>query len=138
MDLWNQTITNANFSPSVGLLDDATQYPNCDNRSVGSAVFRDTTVNTATVAYYTGTTTGSRACFVCNIDSGYELTTDAGNVCDEGNDCEPNTTINERVCKSDATWSGSPITCGTLRQEVTSTISWFHPLSNLVPSKCTL
>ena len=32
-----------------------------------------TTFNTATVAYYTGTTPGSRACFVCDEDSGYEL-----------------------------------------------------------------
>ena len=114
MNLWNLTTTNTTFSPDVNLLDDATQYPNCDNISVGSAVLVNTTLKIATVAYYTGTTTGSRACFVCNNHSGYELTTDVGNVCDDGNECEPNTTINERVCQSDATWSGSPIICGML------------------------
>ena len=114
MELWNQTISNATFSPNVSVLDDATQYPSCDNRSVGNVVLRDTTLNTATVAYYTGTTTGSRACFVCDESNGYELTINVGDVCNEGSECEPNTTINERVCQSDATWSGSPITCGML------------------------
>ena len=59
----------------------------------------NTTLNTATVAYYTGITPGSMACFVCDESSGYEL----------------NTTTNERVCHSDGMWSGSPIVCGKLQ-----------------------
>ena len=54
----------------------------------------NTTLNTATVAYYNGTTAGSMACFVCNNGGGYELT------------------ATERICQSNSTWSGSPITCG--------------------------
>ena len=57
----------------------------------------NTTLNTATVAYYTGTTPGSTACFVCNENSGYELNT---------------TTTTGRICQSDGMWSGSPIVCG--------------------------
>ena len=59
--------------PDVSLLDDAAQYSSCDGDSVGSVALVNTTFNTATVAYYTGTTPGSRACFVCDEDSGYEL-----------------------------------------------------------------
>ena len=55
----------------------------------------NTTFNTATVAYYTGTTPGSTACFVCDKSSEYEL----------------NTAINERVCQRDGTWSRSPTIC---------------------------
>ena len=83
----------------VSLLDDAAQYPSCDDGSVGSVALRDTTLNTATVAYYNGTITGSRACFVCNNINGYTL----------------NTTTSERFCQSDGTWSGSPLICGTLQ-----------------------
>ena len=55
----------------------------------------NTTLNTATVAYYTGTAPGSTACFVCDRSSEYEL----------------NSTIT-RVCQSNGLWSGSPIECG--------------------------
>ena len=82
------------FLSDVSLLDDSARYPSCDDESVGSAVLKNTTFNTATVAYYTGTTPGSTACFVCGRNSGYELLT------------------NERVCQSNSTWSGSPIICG--------------------------
>ena len=97
-ELWNLTATNATFLPDVDLLDDATKYPKCDPGAVESAVLRDTRLNITTVAYYTGITPGSRACFVCDENSGYEL----------------NTTTNERICQSDATWSEGPITCGML------------------------
>ena len=96
MELWNLSAADANFLSDVTLLDDAAQYPSCINGSVGSAALMNTTLNTATVAYYTGTTPGSMACFVCDEDSGYELTN------------------NERVCQSNSTWSGSPIMCGML------------------------
>ena len=59
----------AAFLSDVSLLDDAddtAQYPGCDAGSVGSAVLVNTTLNTATVAYYTGTNAGSTACFVCD------------------------------------------------------------------------
>ena len=96
-NLWNLLADDANFLPDVSLLNDtAAQYPSCDAGSVGSAVLVNTTLNTVTVAYYNGTTAGSRACFVCDESSGYEL----------------NATINERVCLSDGTWSGSLIACG--------------------------
>ena len=94
-NLWNLLAADANFLSDVSLLNDtASRYPSCDAGSVGSAVLVNITL--ATVAYYNGTTAGSRACFVCDESSGYEL----------------NTTINERVCLSDGTWSGSPIACG--------------------------
>ena len=67
-----------------------TQYPSCDDGSVGSAVLNDSRLNTSTVAYYSGTTTASRACFVCGNITGYAL----------------NTTTSERFCQSDGTWSG--------------------------------
>ena len=42
------------FLPDVSLLNDtAAQYPSCDVGSVGSVVLKNTTINTATVAYYT-------------------------------------------------------------------------------------
>ena len=96
MDLWNLSTTNATFLRDVSLLDTAAQYQSCVTGNVGSAVLKDTALNMVTVAYYTGTTPGSRACFVCDENSGYAL----------------NTTTNERICQSDATWSEGPITCG--------------------------
>ena len=96
MELWDLSATYTTFLHDVSLLDDATQYESCVTGSVGSVVLKDTRLGTSTVAYYIGITPGSRACFVCDENSGYEL----------------NTTTNERICQSDATWSESPITCG--------------------------
>ena len=96
-ELWN--LSYVAFLPDVSLLNNAAaQYPSCDNNSVGSAVLVNTTLNTATVAYYTGTTPGSSACFVCDESSGYE----------------PNIATTNRLCQRDGTWSGSLILCGTL------------------------
>ena len=95
MELWNLSTTST-FLRDVSSLDDATQYHSCVHGSVGSVALKDSRLNTSTVAYYTGITPGSRACFVCDENSGYEL----------------NTTTNERICQSDATWSEDPITCG--------------------------
>ena len=92
------TAAGATFLPDVSLLNDSAQYPSCDAGRVGSAVLENTTLNTTTVAYYTGTTPGSSACFVCDVSNGYEL----------------NTVTNERVCRSNGTWSGSAIMCGML------------------------
>ena len=98
MELWNLPAADATFLSDVSLLDIA-QYPSCDAGSVGSAVLRDNRLNTATVAYYSGTTPGSTACFVCDESNGYA----------------PNTTTTAvRVCQNDVIWSGSPITCGML------------------------
>ena len=98
-DLWNlAAAADATLLSDVSLLDDAAHYPSCDDESVGSVVLRNTTLNTATVAYYTGTTPGSSVCFVCDEGNGYEL----------------NKAAAERNCQTDGTWSGSPITCGTL------------------------
>ena len=74
-ELWNLTLVGGIFPSDVSLLDAAAQYPSCDTDSVGSVVLVNTTLKTATVAYYTGTTPGSRACFVCDESSGYELNT---------------------------------------------------------------
>ena len=93
-ELWDLSSANTTFLPDVSLLDDAAQYPSCGAGRVGSAVLVNTTLNTATVAYYTGTTSGSRVCFVC--EDGYELST----------------TITERLCQRDGLWSGNPIICG--------------------------
>ena len=93
MELWNLS-SGVTVLSDVSLLGDATQYPSCDVGSVASFVLKNTILNTATVAYYTGTTPGSRACFVCDESSGYELT------------------ANERRCQSNSTWSGSSMTCG--------------------------
>ena len=95
-EVWNLPAANATLLSDVSLLDDATQYPSCNDSSVGSVVLMNTTLNTATVAYYTGITYGSMACFVCN--DGYEL----------------NTTTSKRFCKESGLWSGSPIVCGML------------------------
>ena len=96
MELWNLSTTTTTFLHDVSLLDGAAQYHSCVTGGVGSAVLKDSRLNTPTIVYYTGITPGSRACFVCDEDSGYEL----------------NTTTNERICQSDATWSGGPMTCG--------------------------
>ena len=98
MEHWNLPTANTRLLSNVSLLNDtADQYPSCKDGSVGSAVLVNTTLNTATVVYYSGTTPGSRACFVCDKSSWYEL----------------NATITaERVCQSNATWSGSPTVCG--------------------------
>ena len=98
VELWNLPAAGFTLLGNISSLNDtATWYPICDDSSVGSAVLLDTTLNTATVAYLTGTTPGSRACFVCGEDSGYGS----------------NTTSIVRVCQNDGTWSGTPITCGT-------------------------
>lgn len=97
-ELWNLTATNATFVPGASLLEADTKYQNCGTGSVGSAALKDTRLNITTVAYYDGITPGSKACFVCEENSGYEQST----------------TTYERVCQQDATWSRSPIICGTL------------------------
>ena len=101
MELWDLPANGFSFLSDVSLLDDATEYPSCDDGSVGSAVLKDTTLNIATVAYYNGNATGSRACFVCNNGSGYEL----------------NTAANVRVCQTNALWSGNSIVCGMLQRD---------------------
>ena len=95
-ELWNLPAPGAIILPNVSLFDAATQYPSCDDESVGSAVLENITLNTATVAYYNGTTPGSRVCFVC--DEGYEL----------------NTTTSERFCNRSGLWSGNFTICGAL------------------------
>ena len=98
VELWDLPAAGFTFLANISSLNDtAAQYPICDDSSVESAVLLDTTLNIATVTYLTGTTPGSRACFVCDEDSGYES----------------NTTSSVRVCQNDGTWSGNPITCGT-------------------------
>ena len=93
-ELWNLPAVDANFLSDVSLLNNsADQYLRCNGDSVGSVVLVNTTLNTATVAYYTGTTSGSRACFVC--EDGYELST-----------------TTDRFCQRNGLWSGNPITCG--------------------------
>ena len=97
VQLWDLSAADSTFLTDVSSLDDAAaQYPICDDSSVGSVVLENTTLNTATVAYYNGTTPGSTACFVCDKSSGYEL----------------NAAINERICQRDATWSGISTMCG--------------------------
>ena len=96
LELWNLPAAGTTFLSDVSLLDDAAQYPTCDTGSVRSVVLRNTTLNTATVAYYNDTTPGSRACFVCDRSNGYGL----------------NTNTVERICQNDAVWSGSLIQCG--------------------------
>ena len=75
MELWNLSNTNTTFLRDVSLLNDAAQYQSCVTGNVGSAVLKDTALNMVTVAYYTGITPGSRACFVCDENSGYEINT---------------------------------------------------------------
>ena len=98
-DLWNLPAADANFLPDFTLLDETAQYSSCDAESVGAVVLENTTLSTATVAYYNGIIPGSRACYVCDEGSGYKL----------------NKTTAERTCQADGTWSGSPITCGMLK-----------------------
>ena len=97
MELWNlPAADDIVFLPNVSLLGNAAaQYPDCYDRSIRSVVLKDTTLNTATVAYITS---GSTACFVCDEESGYEL----------------NTTTNERVCRSDGTWDKTSTICGRI------------------------
>ena len=95
-ELWNLPALGVTLLSDVSSLDDA-QYPSCNNSNVGSVALVNTILNTATVAYYTGTTPGSMACFVCN--DGYELNT---------------TTTVERFCERSGLWSGNSIVCGTL------------------------
>ena len=122
MELWDLPAAGFNLLSDVSLLgDEATKYPSCDAKSVGSVVLKDTTLNTATVAYYTGNMTGSRACFVCDQESGYA----------------PNTSTNERDCQTDETWSKSSIICGMLG----SSLRWyakvtFLPLTELCAMYC--
>ena len=96
MELWDLSADGVTLLSDVSLLDDATQYPSCDAGSVGSVALVNTTLNTATMAYYTGTTPGSTACFVCK--DVYEL----------------NTTISARFCSGSGLWSGNSIVCGML------------------------
>ena len=98
MELWDLPANGFSFWTDVSLLNDAAEYPTCDDASVGSAVLEQTTRNIATVAYYSGNATGSRACFVRNNGSGYEL----------------NSASNVRICQTNGLWSGSPIVCGML------------------------
>ena len=115
MELWDLPANGFSFLSDVSLLDDATEYPSCDDESVGSAVLEQTTHNIATVAYYNGNATGSRACFVCNNGSGYELTT----------------VTNVRVCQTNGLWSGSLIVCGTLQRECMKLLHFVHMYSGL-------
>ena len=94
-ELWDLPAADAIYLTDVDA--SAAQYPSCGDGSVGSVALMNTTLNIATVAYYTGTTPGSRACFVCDESSGYELST---------------TTIAERFCQHNGLWSGSPTVCG--------------------------
>ena len=99
MELWNLPATGSTFLTDINLLDDVIQYGSCDIGSVGSVALVNTQLNTVTVAYYTGITAGSSACFACDERNGYA----------------PNTTTTAaRVCQSDGIWSGSPIICGML------------------------
>ena len=120
--LWNLPAPGFAFLSDISSLNDAAQYPSCNVGSVRSVGLMDNRLNTATVAYYNGTTTGSRACFVCDESSGHAL----------------NTTTSERVCLSDGTWSGSPIICGTLqnlRCAITHFFSLSKPKYNCIPSR---
>ena len=58
-------------------------------------MLENTTLNTATVAYYNGTTPGSMACFVCNDE--YKLNT-----------------TEKRFCERSGLWSGNSVVCGKL------------------------
>ena len=95
--LWNLPAVGAIFLSDVSLLGDAAQYSSCDDGSFGSVVLVNTRMDTATVAYYNGITPGSRACFVCDENIGYELNN-----------------TNVRICQRNGLWSGNPAVCGTL------------------------
>ena len=108
-NLWDLSATDATFLSDVSSLGDAAaRYPSCINGSVGSVVLMNTTLNTATVAYYTGTATNSTACFVCDENSGYALSL----------------AITGRVCQPDATWSENPNICG--KKLCCSTTKWHN------------
>ena len=97
-ELWGLPAPGVTFLPDIDLLNNsAAQYPSCDDGRVRSVVLVNTTLNTATVAYYTDTTPGSTACFVCDESNGYKQ----------------NATT-ERLCQTNGTWSGNPIVCGML------------------------
>ena len=118
MELWNLPAVGLTFQT---LLDDAAQYPSCDASSIGSAVLVNTRFNTATVAYYSGTTAGSTACFVC----------------DESSEYTPNTTTTaERVCLTNGTWSGSPILCGMYSHVYYELVLHLHCLILEVDFEC--
>lgn len=93
MKLWNFSTTYTAFLNDSGLPGDAAKYQSCFTENFRSVILKDTALDVVAVVYYNGTTPGSRVCFICD---GHES----------------NTTINERVCQSDASWSGSPIACG--------------------------
>ena len=99
IELWNLPAVGAAPLSNVSLLNDAARYPSCVDGSARSSVLVNTTLNTATVAYYIGNMTGSTACFVCDEESGYAL----------------NTSTNERVCQRNVTWSGNSTVCGMIR-----------------------
>ena len=91
--LWNLPAPDAVFTQ------DSAPDQNCNANTQGSSTLLNTTLSTATLACYNGTSPGSVAGFVC--DDIYEL----------------NTTTVERVCQmvgNNATWSGNPVTCGKL------------------------
>ena len=105
-ELWDLSVAGTTFFSDISLLNDsAAQYLSCDPESVGAAALNDNRVDTATVAYYTGTTAGSRVCFVCDKDNGYSTSMN-----------EQHPTTSERVCQTNGTWSGSPIICGTFNE----------------------
>jgi len=97
-ELWNLPAAGAALLSNVSLLDDAARYPSCVDGNARSSVLVNTTLNTATVAYYIGNMTGFTACFVCDEGSGYAL----------------NTSTNERVCQRNITWSERPAVCGMI------------------------
>ena len=70
IELWDLSTTNTTFMHDVSLLDDAVQYQSCVTGSVGSVTLKDSRLSTSTVAYYTGITPGSMACFVCDVNCG--------------------------------------------------------------------
>ena len=94
-ELKNQSTAGVTFLTDASSLDDvAAQYLRCDT----GIRMLDTKLDTATVAYYNGTTPGSRVCFICDKSKGYAL----------------NTTFNETYCQKDGTWSRSSTICGTM------------------------
>ena len=49
MELWDLPTNGFSFLPDVSALDDAAEYPSCDDGSVGSAVLEQTTL---TICFY--------------------------------------------------------------------------------------
>ena len=98
-ELKNQSTAGAIFLTDASSLDDvAAQYSSCDTGIRLLDTRLDTRLDTATVAYYNGTTPGSRVCFLCDKSNGYAL----------------NTTFNETYCQKDGTWSRNSTICGTM------------------------